>query len=657
MSQAVFRKSSRAKDSSAFKLAILIRTAEKRLLELFSEGKLFGTVHTCIGQEFTGIAIAHALQEGDQVFSNHRCHGHFLATTSDLVGLFSEIMGKSRGVCGGRGGSQHLCAKGFFSNGIQGGIAPVSAGLAFYQKLADSGHIVVLFIGDGTLGEGAIYETLNIASKWELPLLIVLEDNQVAQSTPQVQTLAGNICARASAFGIKTRETSTWETDDLFTAASDCVKYVRARSKPAFLKIDTFRLMAHSKGDDDRDPSIVNSYWDKDPIVKFTKEFPQEAGAIQTEATAAVESAVKAADQAPYPEIDTITEKSAVSSVPKWSKTQIKKQGRVVDRIRNALYENMDRDERIIIIGEDIEAPYGGAFKVTDGLSETFPGRVRNTPISEAAITGLGAGLSINGMFPVCEIMFGDFLTLAADQIINHLSKFRYMYGDQFHVPMIIRTPMGGKRGYGPTHSQSLEKHFLGIPHIEMLAIHSRYDPSLIYNTLFREANSPTLVIENKLLYSKLVTDEVPDGFVLQQSNERFPTTRITPEAEPDVTIVGYGGMLPDIEIAVWHAFEKEEIICEVICPIQLYPLNPWPIIESLKRSGRLLIVEEGQNFAALGAEIISQVMENSPSSLRHVRRIGPPQHPIPSSGPLEKLILPNPDSIETAIAELFESA
>ena len=144
--------------------AILIRRVEERLLDLYSRGALFGTVHTCIGQELTGLAVAEFLRPGDYVFSNHRCHGHFLAQTDDVEGLIAEVMGKETGVCGGRGGSQHLCQDGFFSNGIQGGIVPVAAGLACAQKLRNDDHLTVVFIGDGTLGEGAVYETLNLAS-------------------------------------------------------------------------------------------------------------------------------------------------------------------------------------------------------------------------------------------------------------------------------------------------------------------------------------------------------------------------------------------------------------------------------------------------------------------------------------------------------------
>ena len=175
---------------------MLIRSVEQRLLKLFSEGKLFGTVHTCIGQEWTGVAVAESLKEGDLIFSNHRCHGHYLARTGDVEGLIAEIMGKQSGMCAGRGGSQHICSNGFFSNGIQGGITPVAGGLAFAQRLRGANNITVVFIGDGTLGEGVVYETMNIASSgsfhcsWFLKTITMLRVRPSSKLWPVIFAIA-----------------------------------------------------------------------------------------------------------------------------------------------------------------------------------------------------------------------------------------------------------------------------------------------------------------------------------------------------------------------------------------------------------------------------------------------------------------------------------
>jgi 2-oxoisovalerate dehydrogenase E1 component len=637
--------------------AMLIRGVERKLLDLFAAGKLFGTVHTCIGQEWSGIAVAKALRDGDLIFTSHRGHGHFLARTGDVDGLIAEVMGKQTGICGGRGGSQHMCAQGVFSNGVQGGIVPVTAGLALAHKLRGSDHIAVVFIGDGTLGEGAIYEAMNIASKWELPLLIVLENNLYAQSTPQSQTLAGDICARGAAFGIRTAQADTWDLETLLPTTAQCVAWVRTQGKPLFLRIDSYRLMAHSKGDDDRAPEELQAYWAKDPLTLFALKDKEKAEAMQAVVCERIDAAVARAEASPYAAPSTAAADPSEFAPHAWTPTRIATAERAVTLIHDALERNMHRDERIILLGEDIEGPYGGAFKVTKNLSQTFPGRVRNTPISEAAIIGLGNGLALSGLLPVCEIMFGDFLTLAADQLINHASKFRYMYNDQVTPRLIVRTPMGGKRGYGATHSQCLEKHFLGLPGTLMLATHSRFDPGLVYDVLFRSIDRPTIVIENKLLYGMRVADRVADGFVLEHTDELFPTTRIRPEAAPDVTILCYGGMLPDVEKAVELLFDEHEIISEVVCPIQLYPFNPWPVVESVQRSGRLLVVEEGLSFAAFGAEVAAQVVERAPGALEQVRRLASPRHPIPSCGPLEKQLLPGPEHVVTVVREMLNDA
>jgi 2-oxoisovalerate dehydrogenase E1 component len=564
-------------------------------------------------------------------------------------------MGKQSGVCGGRGGSQHLCDldHGFFSNGVQGGMTPVSAGLALSLKVRGTDSIAVVFIGDGTLGEGVVYETLNLASKWELPLLIVLENNGYAQSTPQKQTLAGSIAARAEAFGIHAFRGNTWNPEQLCSVAEECVYRVREERRPALLQIDCDRLMAHSKGDDDRDSREVQKYWARDPITLFLQESPTQGAALQQQAKRVVDAGVASAETAPYAQLAECEHEQEFVKEISWSPTVLSGDDRVVVRIRESLRRNMQRNSMILLLGEDIESPYGGAFKVTKGLSDEFPDRVRNTPISEATIVGVGNGLALGGYIPVCEIMFGDFLTLAADQLINHASKFRHMYNRQVEVPMVVRTPMGGRRGYGPTHSQSLEKHFLGIPETRVLVLNNRYDPGLVYDQLLSSIDRTTIVIENKQLYAMRMEAQIPCGFALERSNESYPTTRLRPLVTPRVTVFCYGGMLPYVEQAAIAAFDEDEIAVEVICPIQIYPMNPQPVIDSLKQTHLLLIVEEGIGFAAVGSELIAQVAEQAPGVIHRVRRIGPPHICIPSSGPLEEEMLPGSASILDAIKEL----
>ena len=488
------------------------------------------------------------------------------------------------------------------------------------------------------MGEGVLYETLNIASKWKLPLFVLLENNLYAQSTSQTQTLAGSIAARAEAFGIPTGRSTTEYPERLLGDVTDFVAGTRADGGPRFLIVDTYRLMAHSKGDDDRDQEEVNQYRKRDPLTRFTTAHPAEAQRISQSISDRVNVAVAQAESAAW--MSPTMPADSASSIS-WLQTQILDEERAVQRIHTAFRSALLLDERVLMIGEDIEAPYGGAFKVTKNLSAEFPGRVRNMPISEAAVVGIGNGLALGGYLPVCEIMFGDFLGLAFDQILNHAAKFRYMYGDKVTTPVVIRTPMGGRRGYGPTHSQSIEKHFLGIPDTRVLALHARFDPAELYKRVFATIDRPTLVIENKLLYGTKVTHNAPIGFVYQHTDDAFPTTRLTPGCQADLTILCYGGMLTEVEAATGILFDEHEIIGEVICPTQLYPFDPRPLLESVSRTGRLLIVEEGQGFASFGAEAAAVVAEQSSRKIR-VRRVSPPPTPIPACGPLERTWLPS---------------
>lgn len=254
-----------------FRRMALIRVFEETLLRLFSEGKVFGTTHTYIGQEANAVGVISNLSMDDVIFSNHRCHGHYLARYPEPAGLLAEILGKSEGICRGRGGSQHLYRENFYTNGIQGGFSPIIAGMAFAQKLKGNQNIAVSFVGDGTCGQGVFYESMNIASLMSVPLLIVLENNRYAQTTPIGLNLAGTFRERALAFAIEYREVETYQVDEVARIAAESIENVRRNCKPYFLVLNTYRLMAHSKGDDFRDSEEVRQAWKNDPL-KLTAE-------------------------------------------------------------------------------------------------------------------------------------------------------------------------------------------------------------------------------------------------------------------------------------------------------------------------------------------------------------------------------------------------
>ena len=262
--------------NNLYKKMVLIRQFEELLINLFSKGKLFGTTHTYVGQEAIAASVMENLNKNDIVFSNHRCHGHFLAKENDPKGLLAEIMGRKDGVCGGRGGSQHLQKNNFYSNGIQGGIVANALGMAFREKYKKTNNIVTVFIGDGTWGEGIVYESLNMAALWKVPLFMVVENNRYAQSTPLELNLSGSIKKRIEAFDIEANEVESNDVTVLYPQFQKAIQFVRKRKKPFVQIVNTYRLNAHSKGDDDRPKEEINAWWSKDPLQYVEKKLESD---------------------------------------------------------------------------------------------------------------------------------------------------------------------------------------------------------------------------------------------------------------------------------------------------------------------------------------------------------------------------------------------
>ena len=549
--------------------AVFIRRFETRLLQLFSEGRINGTVHTCVGEELNPVFLCKYIQNGDYFLSNHRGHGHFIARTGMVYELMAEMMGRTTGISHGYGGSQHLLADGFISNGIQGGMTPVAAGIALSYQLDKKNNIAVSFLGDGTLGQGLVYESFNIAGKWNLPVLYVLENNHYAQSTSSNQTFSGNIADRAKGFGLEYYYTKIWDLELMDSVCKSAIESARS-GKATLLEIDCYRLNSHSKGDDNRYPSEIAEYKQKDIINQFASLFPDEYHNMEEDADAYLDQIVKEIEKEPV-----LCEVSNLKMIQNIRTERIPYVNNVKIRggesIHIALKAYFERDESAVMVGEDIEyqtpftgVPYGGAFKITKDLSEKYKGRVRNCPIAEQAIMGIGNGLAFMGHTAFVEIMFGDFMTLTLDQFLQHASKFSLMFGRTLKHPLVVRTPMGGRRGYGPTHSQSIEKHFLGIPNVEVLAINNIIDPQEIYCSLLEDICKPTIVIENKVLYTH-IGFKISDGFKLYVTDEKYPTAIYRPGSSvTHVTIVCYGGMAEVAKEAI-EQLAEDDIVCELV--------------------------------------------------------------------------------------------
>ena len=340
----------------------------------------------------------------------------------------------------------------------------------------------------------------------------------------------------------------------------------------------------------------------------------------------------------------------------------------VLDSLNQGILAALKNDPSVYLLGEDILDPYGGAFKVTRGCSTAFPERVIPTPISEAGLAGVAAGMALRGLRPVLEIMFGDFVTLLADQLINHISKFRWMYNDSVSIPLVIRTPMGGGRGYGPTHSQSLEKLYLGIPGLTVLAPSAisiegkNCTPGHLLRNVILNTASPVLFIENKLQYLQpLLAEEDLRDFEIQtawdptDSEHNYPihTLRIQGAPKTTLTIAAYGYMAEMARQAQYKLAFEEEIFTEVVIPTQLSPFKIQPVLDSAATTGSILIVEEGTRSMGWGAEVAAILVENLAGKLNKVRRVCAQETPVPAAVTLEKGMLPQIEDIVNAVRKM----
>jgi pyruvate/2-oxoglutarate/acetoin dehydrogenase E1 component len=326
----------------------------------------------------------------------------------------------------------------------------------------------------------------------------------------------------------------------------------------------------------------------------------------------------------------------------------------VLDRLNFAHRYALENDERVFIIGEDILDPYGGAFKVTRGLSTKFPGRVLTSPISEAAIVGVAAGMALRGLRPVVEIMFGDFVTLIADQLVNHASKFRWMYNDQVQVPIVVRTPMGGRRGYGPTHSQSLEKMFLGVPGLKVIVPNTLGDPAELLSAAIADID-PVLFIEHKLLYSRPMLESGKGDLIdfhIQQIGDAYPAFLFQPAEIAQLTIACYGYNFELVRAAALDLMMEHEVFVEIILFSQLSPFELEPLFPSLCRTRHLLTVEEGTLSLGWGAEVVARSIERVDGL--QVKRVAALEFPIANAKSLEDTILPSVQDIISAALGLL---
>jgi 2-oxoisovalerate dehydrogenase E1 component len=632
----------------------LIRSTEQLILDLFGRGLLSGTTHTCLGQELSQMSVVRALNDPDDaVLSNHRNHGHFMTYSGDFLGLVAEIMGRKAGVCGGYGGSQHIAYRHFHSNGVQAGMTAIGVGLALSLKQRSSRGIVSIMIGDGTLGEGLLYESMNLAAVWGVSVLFVVENNGIAQTTPTHTTIGGSIEARGHAFGLKVWRFN--DADESFMADVDgVVNEMRGLSAPGMLIIDTCRLGPHSKGDDLRDSADKDAIAERDPLNALGNKLePSVRAAIEQSNQAFLQRVEAAALASPEAGFDIIPEHAMRPANSAVVSAQPDTFSNVRLAINAALHSILKEVDNAILLGEDLHDPYGGAFKVSVGLSAAFPTRVISTPISEAGITGAGIGLAMSGQPTIVEIMFADFLTLCLDQLYNHAVKFPGMFAE-CQVPLVLRTPCGGRRGYGPTHSQSLENIVTSIPGLTVIYGSHRHNVGQLLVDATTRWPNPVVFLEHKLLYGEA---QSPDNYIKiaadcdDQGAELFPTLT-SGEVDPDVTLVSFGGMLPYVENAANRLRAEEELSVEIVTPSLLAPLPRRTLLSVLLDRPRIAVIEESHHEFGFSAELLASLAEAGYSG--KVIRLGMPPVPIAAARSLERLQFLDEQTIIDNILDLF---
>jgi len=652
-----------------------IRSFEKRVYKLFLQGAIPGTVHLYAGQEAVAVGVCVSLRENDYIVGTHRGHGHYIAKGGDMRRLMAELYGRRDGCCRGKGSSMHV---GDFTRGmlpalaIVGANIPIGAGIALSFKMKATNQVVAAFFGEGAVNHGMWHEGVNLASVWDLPLVLVCENNLYAASTHVSKSFkVPRVSDRSTAYGIRGVTVDGNDVIAVHQAAGEAVEVARAGKGPTVIECLTYRHGGHSRGDPAtyRPKEEVEEWLSKDPIPRFKSRLIEEgvltsarAQEIEKNAEAEVDEAVKFAEASPWPEASSALEDTYLTSP-----VQAEEPGESGERqltigqaIREALREEMHRDDRVFLIGEDIgvKGGFGGPFGVTLGLSEEFGSeRVRDTPVSESAIVGAAIGASIMGMRPVAEVQYGDFIFCAMDQVVNEAAKLRYMSGGQVKVPVVLRVPTGAS-GRGAQHAQSPEAFFLHVPELKIVVPSTPYDAKGLMKASIRADDGPILFFEHKLLYgSKGYRSETAALQVIGPVPDRdyvipFGKAKIRRDGS-DVTIIAKLLMVYKA-LAAAEELSRERVDAEVIDPRTLAPLDNGTLVNSVKKTGRLVIVEEDTKTNGWGAEIAATMAEQAIDYLdAPVKRVSTFDVPIPAAPPLERHVIPSEERIVRAVREI----
>jgi 2-oxoisovalerate dehydrogenase E1 component len=632
-----------------------IRVFEERVGQLKQTDEVFGLIHLSLGQESVAAGVCTQLTDDDSVYSGHRAHGHALAKGAPMDRVMAELMGRDEGLCHGLGGSMHLVdtEHGLMgATGVVGGNIPIALGTALANRLEGTDRATVIFFGDGAVQAGHFNETVNLATLWGLPLIMVCENNGFAEFTPRsAHTNVERVSDVVAPYEV-TRETV--DGNDLGAVHESFGRYLAAARKgegPMLLECLTHRLSGHYVGDPAQyREALADEEWQqKDPIQRLQRAaaeagwFDEERAAeIEAEAREEVEAAVEfgRAGSFPEPEVAMGLVYAPRAAAPDLSPAPDGGQTTFVKALNATLAEAMRADDDVFVIGEDVAE--GGPYTVTAGLAAEFgTERVINTPISEAAICGVSIGAAQSGKRPVLEIMFIDFLTLALDQLVNAAAKAHFMSGGQLRVPLVLRTQGGaGSRG-AAQHSQSLEAWVTHIPGLKVVMPSNAADAAGLLISSIADPN-PVVFIEHKNLYFR--KENMPGDLVSVPMGK----ARVAREGG-DVTILALSRMVGEA-LAAADRLAADGIEAEVIDPRTLLPLDLDAIVDSVRRTNRLVVAHEAVEHGGFGAEIAAEVQNAAFDDLdAPIERVGAPFEPVPLSPPVEDAYLPGADEIYVA--------
>ncbi|GAA4236166.1 alpha-ketoacid dehydrogenase subunit alpha/beta [Actinomadura meridiana] len=643
-------------EARLYRTMALIRGFETEAARLLRSGALTGNLHLSLGQEAVAAGVCDVLTPADTITTTHRGHGHCLAKGGDPRRMFAELAGRRTGYCKGRAGSMHIADPGsgiLGATAIVGGGLPIAVGAAWSAQVRGVADVAVAFFGDGAVAEGAFHESLNLAALWRLPVVFVCENNQYAELLPVGMHLAADPYRYAEPYGIPGVRVDGNDVVAVRAAADEAVRRARRGEGPTLLEAVTYRWSGHYEGDPERyrDRAEVEEWKGRDPLVRLRAGMAEGlAEQIDEEVRRSLDDAAAVALDDPVAGPEDVPDDVYAEPVAPPAGVSVVSGVRTIkyrEAVAEALAEEMARDKSVVVFGEDV-ARAGGTFLATRGLLDRFgETRVRDTPISEGALVGAAIGAAMTGLRPVVEIMFADFLTLAADQLVNHAAKMRSVSGGAFDVPMVVRVIGAAGRAAGPQHGQSLEGWFAGVPGLKVVAPSSPADLKGLLKAAVRDPD-PVIVLESLALWGD--RGEVPEGDDHLVPIGRAAVTR--PGA--DVTLVAWGGAHARASQAA-EALAEDGIDAEVVDLRSLLPLDADAVLASLRRTGRLVVVHDAVAPFGPGAEIAALAAEAGPRWLKApVRRVTPPFAHVPLPEPLQRTYYPQAEEIAAAVREVL---